>query len=88
MPSLWTRRELGNNRQGWSTVVLSTNRDHAKNTQQRFKQPSLGRFLVKHMTENIMGNGRFLTIVDRMQELLKQDPKEFERVLDIIEEVV
>ena len=42
----------------------------------------------ENMTENIMSHGRFCTIIDRMQELLNQDPKEFERVLDIIEEVV
>ena len=37
---------------------------------------------------NIMDHGRFCAIVDRMQEQLNRDPKEFERLLDIIEEVV
>ncbi len=37
---------------------------------------------------NIMDHGRFCTVVDRLQDLLKQDPEEFERLLDIIEEVV
>lgn len=40
------------------------------------------------MTGNVMDHGRFCTIIDRMQELLNRDPKEFERMLDIIEEVV
>lgn len=40
------------------------------------------------MTGNVMDHGRFCAIIDRMQEILKQDPKEFERLLDIIEEVV
>jgi len=37
---------------------------------------------------NIMDHGRFGAIVDRMQEQLNRDPEEFDRLLDIIEEVV
>ncbi len=40
------------------------------------------------MNTNIMDHGRFCAIVDRMQERLKQDPEEFELLLDYIEELL
>ena len=35
-----------------------------------------------------MDNGRIDAILDRLQNLLNQDPEELEKILDIIEEVV
>jgi len=37
---------------------------------------------------NVMDHGRVGAILDRLQERLKQDPGEFEQLLDSIEEVV
>jgi len=37
---------------------------------------------------NIMDHGRLGAILDRMQEQLNRDPEEFERLLDVIEEVI
>lgn len=37
---------------------------------------------------NIMDHGRMLGILDRLQSQLSNDPGEFERTLDYIEEVI
>ena len=37
---------------------------------------------------NVMANGRVDMILDMLQDRLDQDPKEFEDLLDVIEEVI
>lgn len=43
---------------------------------------------MSHRPANVMDNGRIGAILDRLQERLRQDPGEFEHLLDAIEEVV
>ena len=37
---------------------------------------------------NIMGHGRFCTLIDRCQELLDNDPESFETTLDLMEDIL